>query len=113
MGIDAEIIEFPEFARERDAVVFQYTADSGRLKGERYTVGISFQEEGYPEYPPHFIHVRDVNPLGIAPHKTHTMEGRTWHAFSLPPLDIWDTGTFQKNMRTFKDVHMRRVWDNA
>ena len=38
-------------------VAFNYTIEAGSHRGESVVVGVSFQEEGYPEYPPHWIHV--------------------------------------------------------
>ena len=40
-----------------ETVVFPYTIESGPHEGEKVQVGLSFQETGYPEYPPHWIHV--------------------------------------------------------
>ena len=39
------------------AVSFDYTIETGSHMGRQVTVGVSFQEGGYPDYPPHWIHV--------------------------------------------------------
>ena len=44
-------------------VSFGYTIETGSHRGTRVTVGVSFHggEQGYPEYPPHWIHVNPAN----------------------------------------------------
>ena len=38
-------------------VVIRYRVFVGKYKGEQVLLGFSFQEGGYPEYPPHWIHI--------------------------------------------------------
>lgn len=113
LGIESRIVEFPEFSLDKAAVMFGFTAPSGKHKGRPFNVGVSFKETGYPEYPPHFIHVCGEKLLGETPYETHTQGGKTWYAYSRPPIDAWDTGSHPKTMRTFVNVHMRRLWHNA
>ena len=40
-----------------DVVAFKYTIETGSHKGTPTWVGVSFQEEAYPKYPPHWIHI--------------------------------------------------------
>ena len=69
-----------------------YEIEAGTHKGEEVTVGVSFQEEGYPEYPPHWIHV--TPPLddgrGGSTQEHTDAHGRSWLAMSRPPGPVWD-----------------------
>ena len=74
-------------------------------------VGVSFQEEGYPEYPPHWIHVSpplDDQKGGVVENHTDS-QGRMWLAMSRPPGDLWDRLP-TKHMSSFISEHLRRIW---
>ena len=90
-------------------VVFPYTIESGPREGEGLLVGLSFQETGYPEYPPHWIHVcppMDDNKGGaVQPYEDS--DGK-WLAMSRPPGVVWDR-LRTKSMRGYIDEHLRRV----
>lgn len=97
-----------------NVVAFQYKIEVGSHKDKMVTVGVSFQEEGYPEYPPHWVHV--------SPHlhdgkggvvDTHSCpEGRQWLAMSRPPGVIWDRIP-TKHMRFYISDHLRRIWSDV
>lgn len=117
LGYSAAIVKFPEFPPDGGhAVTFHYMVDTGRYQGNEYVLGVSFQETAYPEYPPHFLHIREAPEIAFArtPYLIHILNGRNWYAFSVPPSDFWDQIPLeQKNMRTYLDRHLRRFWDQA
>ena len=92
-------------------VAFNYTIETGSHKGENVTVGVSFQEEGYPEYPPHWIHVTPPisDERGGSVLYYDDAHGRSWIAMSRPPGPIWDRLP-TKTMRVYIDEHLRRIW---
>ena len=91
-------------------VAFEYTIVAGSKSGTPVLVGMSFQEEGYPEYPPHWIHVSppipDHHGGGV---RYGTPDGKEWLAMSRAPGRIWDRLT-EKEMGTFISEHVRRIW---
>ena len=105
------IVDFPGFPASRQAVVINVEGQHGRYKGETLTLALSFQEDAYPEYPPHFVHLKSsINTEITTRHSTHDFEGENWSAYSLPPSDFWDTlESSQKNMRTYYQRHLLRV----
>lgn len=101
-------------ANHNAVVAFKYKVDTGRYSGNCYRIGISFQEEGYPEYPPHFIHVCCAPDLALTAHSSYQENEQEWKAFSVPPSDFWDRLPHEnKNMKTYLNLHMRRFWDRA
>lgn len=104
-----------EFDTKQGTVVsFDYTIETGSHKGTRVRVGVSFQEEGYPEYPPHWIHVTppiDDGKGGTTSTYTDD-EGNTWIAMSRPPGDVWDKLP-TKHMYAYISDHLRRIWKDA
>ena len=108
LGHAAGIVSFPNYGR---VVVFDYTVDAGPHSGKSYRIGISFQETGYPEYPPHFIHICNAPPLNLTAHSTYDEGDAKWSAFSVPPNDFWDSLPAEhKNMKTYLNKHVRRFW---
>ena len=95
-------------------VSFNYTIETGSYKGKEVTVGVSFQETGYPEYPPHWIHV--IPPIddrkGGSTTTYHDESGREWFAMSRPPGDIWDRLP-TKHMSAYISEHLRRIWKDV
>ena len=92
-------------------VSFDYTIEAGSHKNESVTVGVSFQEDAYPEYPPHWIHVTpplEDGRAGSARQYTDDL-GRLWHAMSRPPGELWDR-LRTKHMGFFISEHLRRIW---
>lgn len=110
MGYDISEFDSPQGR----TVSFNYEMETGSHKGEHVRVGVSFQEEGYPEYPPHWVHISppiNDGKGGIA--KTYTCsDGRKWLAMSRPPGDIWDRLP-TKHMTTYISEHLRRLWSDV
>ena len=111
LGIEARIV--PSWNGMGGAgVVFPLRAPSGRFKGKILQLGLSFQEDAYPEYPPHFVHFRqaEIEGTNFTKHSAHEFEGAEWWAFSFPPSDFWDRlAPSEKNMRTYVRRHLFRV----
>ena len=94
-------------------VAFDYTVETGSHRGEKVTAGVSFQETGYPDYPPHWIHVTppiDDGKGGAV--ERYNANGREWLAMSRPPGDIWDQLP-TKHMSTYISEHLRRIWKDV
>ena len=82
-------------------VAFNYTIETGSHKGKPVLVGVSFQDEGYPDYPPHWIHVSPPIPDGRGGTvQTYELSGSSWLAMSRPPGSLWDQLP-TKHMRGF------------
>ena len=75
------------------------------------------QEEGYPEYPPHWIHISPPydDQLGGATnlYSGCDPEGVTqeWLALSRPPGEMWDR-LVTKHMKSYLDSHITRFCKN-
>lgn len=96
------------------AVVFDYPVSNGRYKDRTFAVAVGFQEDAYPEYPPHFIYVADLDNPGIRVHSSFDHAGHKWSAFSVPPSDFWDSlAQTDKNMRTYVNRHLPRFWSQV
>ena len=105
-----EVVDFPGFNFGR-VVIFDYSVTTGRYRGRTFRVGIGFQEEGYPEYPPHFVLVADLPHAHLTKHSTHQIDGQVWSVFSVPPGDFWDKlASADKNLKTYVRRHLMRVW---
>lgn len=95
-------------------VAFDYVIEAGSHKGKQVTVGVSFQESGYPEYPPHWVHITPP----ISDGKEGVVQeypdesGRTWIAMSRPPGDLWDRLP-TKHMDAYLREHLRRLWKDV
>ena len=94
-----------------EVVAFSYVIDVGRLSETGCQLGFSMQEQGFPVYAPHWIHValpiKDKQSRG----RQYTDEqGTPWVAFSRPPT-YWDNLP-NKNMKTFLNEHVRRFFAN-
>ena len=110
-----EELGFPASVRDSPkgmVVEFDYHVEVGLRRGERFKMGISFKDEGYPEYPPHWIHVSPPveDGLGGAVEQYSTDDGREWVAMSRPPKEYWDRLP-EKNMKSFVNEHLRRFWN--
>ena len=92
-------------------VAFRFEVNVGRFKGQRFEVGIGFQENGYPEYPPHFLCIASLPDSVLPVHSCSQVDGSDWCAFSVPPSDFWDSlPTSEKNMKTYVRRHLVRFW---
>lgn len=112
LGYRPEIVSFSNFAAK--TVVIKYLVTVGQYKGQRLSIGFSFQEEGYPEYPPHFIHVKNLQEPRLPQHSRHDHDGDSWAVFSVPPNDFWDDlASADKNMKTYINRHLVRFWDQV
>lgn len=119
-AIDKALLEFRDLGIDAGVVtgvphgpvlVFVHRVKNGPRKGECYKIGISFQEDSYPEYPPHFVHVAELNGSKLTRHAQYTAEGVSWMAFSVPPSDFWDRlPGHMKNMKTYLGTHLERFW---
>ena len=111
LGIDARV-EPAWSAFGNGAVLFAFNPASGRLKDRQLRIALTFQEDAYPEYPPHFVHVCGLTSSKLTRHAEHEFSGEQWWAFSVPPSDFWDSlDPGEKNMRTYVWRHLTRVWD--
>lgn len=107
LGYETTVFDSPQ----GKVVSFDYTIEAGRHKGKRVTVGVSFQESGYPEYPPHWVHVTppiDDGKGGVVQEYSDG-GGRQWLAMSRPPGNIWDLLP-TKHMDVYIKEHLRRIW---
>lgn len=97
-------------------VSFDYTIETGFHKGQQVAVGVSFQETGYPDYPPHWIHVKppidDGKGGSTLIYPDASGDGQKWLAMSRPPGDIWDQLP-TKHMGTYISEHLRRIWKDV
>lgn len=111
IGLEPRIVDFPGFSISGQAVVLDVDVQHGRFKDETVTLALSFQEDAYPEYPPHFVHFKSSISTAVATrHSTHDFEGENWSAYSLPPSDFWDRlESSKKNMTTYYRRHLLRV----
>ena len=91
---------------------FEYTVPAGSLKGQSVRIGIGMHGSGgYPEYPPHWIHLSPPVNDGQPTHGIYrTSDGREWSKMSRPPGDLWDT-LGEKNMRSYL-IHIDRFLGN-
>lgn len=113
--LELEALGYSPVLREWARVVvveFDYTVEDGSQAGETFKLGVSFQKNGYPNYPPHWIHVSPPIDDGRGGIQCYTTgDGREWVALSRPPRDIWD-GLSEKNMKNYLDIHIRRFWSH-
>ena len=69
------------------------------------------QEQGFPIYAPHWIHITPpIDDKQRSPRIYTDEQGTEWAAFSRPPV-YWDSLP-KKNMKTFLSEHVRRFLAN-
>ena len=109
--LNPKIVEFFRFPILQRGVMFDIEVLSGRYKGKILNIALSFQEDSYPEYPPHFIHLKSsITTTTFTRHSTYQFEDEEWSTYSLPPSDFWDKlNSSDKNMRTYVLRHIYRV----
>ncbi len=92
--------------------MFDIQVQTGRYKGKTLKVALSFQDDSYPEYPPHFIHLQSsTTTTAFTRHFEYQFEGEEWLAYSLPPGDLWDKlDSSKKNMRMYVKGHLFRIF---
>lgn len=94
-------------------VIFDYELECGNHVGETIKVGISGPDGSYPEYPPHWVHVSPPISDGKSTHAAYQgPDGQTWLPMSRPPNDFWDK-LKTKNMETYIQEHLRRLWKDV
>lgn len=113
LGFGPRVVTFPNFDPSRQVVLIEVEVQNGRYKGHQISIGFSFQEYAYPEYPPHFVHLKSsVHTDKVTRHAVHQYQGVEWSVYSLPPSDFWDSlDPAQKNMKTYFRRHILRVLD--
>ena len=110
LGYDPRVFDGP-----RGKVVgFDYLIETGSHRNTQVEIGVSFQEEGYPEYPPHWIHVTPAiaDGRGGVVEQYVDNEGRAWIAMSRPPGEMWDKLP-TKHMDAYIREHLRRIWKDV
>ena len=93
-------------------LTFDYTPSLGRYKNQKFKMSISMQEDGYPEFPPHFLHICNLPDSHLTIHGTYETNDGLWKVFSAPPNDIWDHLPMEeRNMKTYMYSHVNRIWN--
>ena len=112
IGFSPRIFEFSVSQASQRAVMFDIEVQTGRYKGKTLKIALSFQENSYPEYPPHFVHLQSsITTREFARHSKYQFEDEEWSVYSLPPSDIWDKlDSSQKNMRMYVNRHILRIF---
>ena len=111
MGLEPHIISANGFIQNA-AVALSQRIPTGRFKDQTFNLAIGFQEDSYPDYPPHFIYVADLPSSQLPVHSSFDYDNRHWKAFSVPPSDFWDNlPASEKNMKTFLNRHLLRFWN--
>ena len=96
-----------------EVVAFDYVIESGSYRGEKVTVGVSLQEDAYPEYPPHWIHISPPLSDGKGGSvQRYEVEARQWLGMSRPPGSVWDRQR-TKHMQTYISEHLRGIWKDV
>ena len=109
MGHSPETLQFS--GTPAHAVVIDWPVENGRYKGSVFRLGIGFQEEGYPDYPPHFLLIEGLESPNIPEHSKASCDNGVWSVFSVPPNDFWDRLPSEgKNMRSYLRLHVARFW---
>ena len=114
IGFVPKIVKAGEFVGN-GAVVIEYPVTiEGRHKGRTFTIAIGFQEDAYPEYPPHFIYVAGFTDPQLPVYNRFCYDNADWFAFSVPPSDFWDRlPSSDKNMKTYVSRHLTRFWSQV
>ena len=94
-----------------EVVACSYVIDVGRLSGTGCQLGVSMQEQGFPIYAPHWIHISPPIDDKQRSGRPYTDDkGAPWVAYSRPPT-YWDN-LHNKDMKTFLYEHVRRFFAN-
>lgn len=110
LELEPQIVSANGFIQQAAVTLIQQVP-TGRFKDQFFTLAIGFQEDSYPDYPPHFIYVADLPNAQLPVHSSFTYDNCQWKAFSVPPSDFWDTLPIsEKNMKTFVNRHLLRFW---
>ena len=113
LGYEPTIVSLDGFGAG-GLVAVDYEVATGRHRGRTFTVSMGFQEDAYPEYPPHFIGVANLPDPRIPVHSSHRRDNDDWSMFSVPPSDFWDSlPSSEKNMTTYVRRHLARFWSQV
>ncbi len=94
-----------------EVVAFSYVIDVGPFSGTGCQLGVSMQEQGFPVYAPHWIHLSPpISDKQSSGRQYADEQGTPWIAFSRPPT-YWDNLP-NKNIKTFLHEHVRRFFAN-
>ena len=111
LGCTSEFVESDGFPGGK-AVVLDYPVPVGRYGGQTFRLGIAFQEDAYPEYPPHFVCVADLPVASLPVHSSFRHDNAGWSVFSVPSSDFRDSlPSSDKNMKTYLYRHLTRFWN--
>ena len=96
-----------------DVVSIPYVVDVGAKREHQYRVGFSMDQDGYPDYPPHWLHVcPPVNDNAGGTVADYTVDGVTWTFLSRPPGDdVWEDPR-NRTAKTLLNHTVRRFWEN-
>ena len=107
-----------------EGVRFEYRIEDGSRAGDTVTLAVTVHEnEGeWPEVAPHWVYlsppddvlaeqVKGSQQRGVVANY-ECENGQAWMAISAPPRDFWDQIDTPdgKNMKTYLDRHVRRIW---
>ena len=92
----------------RRVIGIKYCITTGKYTGQSVSLGFSLQEENYPEYPPHWIHISPPydDQLGGTT-ESYQLDNKKWRALSRPPQDIWDNLP-TKHISHYLNLHISR-----
>lgn len=110
LGFTPSVERVPDYG---EVIAFDYPVPTGRYRGQTFRIAVGFQGNSYPEYPPHFLHVRSLlqADLRLPVHRTYERDGNSWTVFSVPPGDFWDRlPPAEKTMKTYRNRHLPRFW---
>ena len=124
LGYHTSPFAAPEQQGGADGVRFPYRIEDGSRAGETVTLALAMhQNEGeWPEVAPHWLYLSPPDPVleelvkgSRSPGAIQTFQcadGLDWMAISAPPSDFWDQidTANGKNMKTYLDRHIRRIW---
>ena len=117
LGYSPFTMEEPQEAR--GVIFFDYLISDGKYRGETVLLGISFRTPGYPEYPPHWIHVSPAHHDGRggvgSQYRCKVRNGEEYEFMSLsrPPKDFWDKlPTKNKNINNYLNMHLDRFFSS-
>lgn len=107
-------------------IKFQYRIVDGSRTGETVMLGLVIPVEAgaWPEVTPHWVHICPPDTVLEEQVQAHRGNGRgtvrryldqegvEWMAISAPVKDFWDQieDPNGKNMATYLELHVRRVW---
>lgn len=124
LGYQPAPFKAPQEQGGADGVKFDYRIRDGSREGDTVKLAVAVHEnEGqWPEVAPHWVYlcpaddvlgeqVKGSQPPGVV--ANFECENRqVWMVISAPPSDFWDQIDSKdgKNMRTYLERHIRRIW---